>query len=59
MRYEDDDYFYTYYYPVRNHEEALMYSNRNGMTGESEYIGNYIKLINLQWEWNKNAECDE
>ena len=53
MRYEDDDKYYTYYYPVDTREEALAYAARDGMTFESSFKGDYIKLINQQWQWNK------
>jgi len=53
-----DDCYYTDYYPVSNHEEALAYNEKyNGFTLERSFEGLIIKQDNkstgITWHWNK------
>jgi uncharacterized C2H2 Zn-finger protein len=55
MTYEQDEINYSYYFPVKNREEALEYSDKYiGDTGLSElYRGKKIWFDGKKWCWNK------
>ena len=55
MRYEDDDSYYTAFYPVKNRKEALKYSKLDGLALKSGYNGKFIELADGgHWQWNEN-----
>ena len=58
MRYEDNDYYYSVWYPVNDREEALAYSKYDGRVLNRSYKGVFLEWIDQgrspwinRWRW--------